>query len=67
MDGLKKLRDTPGVFLRTVNQQDWHNLRNVLGVYNIGYRCRKKEDELLKKDFQEIMGGKLIMNALRLN
>lgn len=57
VEGLKTLKVEPDVVLRTFNKQDWHNLRSLLRVYNIGYRCRKKEDELLKKDFKEIMGS----------
>lgn len=57
VEGLKTLKVEPDVVLRTFNKQDWHNLRSLLRVYNIGYRCRKKEDELIKKDFKEIMGS----------
>lgn len=55
VDGLRKLCQTPGVILRTIHEEDWVVLRNVLGVRNMSFHIREKEDYFLRKDFEQIM------------
>lgn len=54
--GLKQLYCTQGVILRTFNYQDWLYLGNFLNLTTFNIRCRQYEDDLLRREFYQIMG-----------
>lgn len=53
VEGLKTL-SRHGVDLRTFNTEDWRDLEKTLGVDSVN--CLEKRCDLLRKDFEKVMG-----------
>lgn len=56
VEGLRTLHRAQGIVLRTFNPRDWVDLRVALGVHMFDFGGRQEEDDLLRSDFQQIMG-----------
>lgn len=55
LSGLRDLKDANGVVLRTTTNEDWDNLAVTLDLDDIDLSRREKIDDLLRKDFRELM------------
>lgn len=70
VEGLKTL-SRHGVDLRTFNTEDWRDLAKTLGVNPVNVKCREKRCDLLRKDFEKVMGltsiRKFVLHYVSLN
>lgn len=56
VEGLTKLYLTEGIVLRTFESEDWQDLGYCLHVPNYDFSNREKEDNLIRKDFEQLFG-----------